>query len=74
MRTPAVSFCFLLVGTAFAQYRGNPTPVFQGTFGNVVFPAGTAAFPGVQRFFPNVVFPAGNPPQLSVPYSVTDPT
>ncbi|MBV8906070.1 MAG: hypothetical protein JOZ22_20725 [Acidobacteriia bacterium] len=79
MRTPAVFFSFLLIdiasaGTAFAQYRGNPTPVFQGMFGNVVFPAGTAAIPGVQRFFPNVVFPAGNPPQLSVPYSVTDPT
>jgi hypothetical protein len=66
----------LLVGGAFAQGRGfvNPAPVFQGSFGNVVFPGGTAATPGVQRFFPNVAFPAGNPPRIYTPFTVTDPT
>jgi len=67
---------FLLATSAFAQGRGfvNPAPVFQGSFGNVVFPAGTAADPGVQRFFPSVGFPAGNPPKIYTPFSVTDPT
>jgi hypothetical protein len=56
MRMP-VSFLTVILSTAaFAQ--------FQGTFGNVVFPAGTNAMPGVTRFFPNVVFPAGNAPHL----------
>jgi hypothetical protein len=79
---------FLLAGGVFAQARGfinsapvfnnpvplfNPAPVFQGSFGNVVFPGGTAA-PGVQRFFPNVAFPAGNAPKIYTPYTVTDPT
>jgi hypothetical protein len=71
-----IIFLLLLAGSAFAQGRGfiNPAPVFQGSFGNVVFPGGTAANPGVQRFFPNVVFPAGNPPQIYTPFTVTDPT
>ena len=66
----------LLAGGAFAQGRGfiNPAPVFQGSFGNVVFPGGTAADPGVQRFFPNVAFPASNPPRIYTPFTVTDPT
>jgi hypothetical protein len=66
----------LLATSAFAQGRGfiNPAPVFQGSFGNVVFPGGTAADPGVQRFFPNVAFPAGNAPRIYTPYTVTDPT
>ena len=77
MRTPAVyAFTLFFASAAFAQFHGfgSSTPVFQGSFGNVVFPAGTSAIPGVQRFFPNVVFPAGNAPQLYVPNSVTDPT
>jgi hypothetical protein len=76
MRIQWFGFAFIFSATAFAQYHGfgNPTPVFQGTFGNVIFPAGTAAIPGVTRFFPNVVFPAGNPPRLYVPGSVQDPT
>jgi hypothetical protein len=71
------TFCVAVLSSAslFAQHgRVNPTPVFQGSFGNVVFPAGTAANPGVTRFFGNVVFPAGNPPKLYVPYSPQDPT
>jgi hypothetical protein len=76
MKSQGLGFVFIFSTSLFAQYHGfgNPTPVFQGTFGNVVFPAGTAAIPGVHRFIPNVVFPAGNAPQLYVPGSVTDPT
>ncbi|HLI86470.1 MAG TPA: hypothetical protein VKV17_21350 [Bryobacteraceae bacterium] len=76
MRSLSLGFVLIFGTAGFAQNRGfvNPTPVFQGTFGNVVFPAGTAAIPGVHRFFGNAVFPAGNPPQLYVPFSVTDPT
>jgi hypothetical protein len=46
----------------------------QGTFGNVVFPGGTSALPGIQRSFGNVVFPGGSGQRLVVPFSVTDPT
>jgi hypothetical protein len=71
-----------LAGGALAQGRGfinaapafNPAPVFQGSFGNVVFPGGTAADPGVVRFFPNAAFPAGNAPKIYTPFTVTDPT
>jgi len=71
-----VAIILLLAGAAFGQGRGssNPAPVFQGTFGNVVFPGGTAGDPGVQRFFPTVGFPAGNPPRIYTPGAVTDPT
>ena len=79
---------FLLAGAVLAQGRGfvnpapvfnaapvfNPAPVFLGSFGNVVFPGGTAATPGVQRFFPNAAFPAGNAPRIYTPFTVTDPT
>jgi hypothetical protein len=76
MRSLAIGFAFIFSTAGFAQYHGfgNPTPVFQGTFGNVIFPGGTAAIPGVTRFFPNAVFPAGNPPRLYVPGAVKDPT
>jgi len=72
----ALILLLLSVGGAFAQGRGfiSPAPVFQGSFGNVVFPGGTAATPGVQRFFPNVAFPAANPPKIYTPFTVTDPT
>jgi hypothetical protein len=71
-----LAILFLLAGGVFGQGRGfiNPAPVFQGTFGNVVFPGGTAGDPGVHRFFPNVVFPSGIAPKIYTPYSVTDPT
>lgn len=69
MSRPTIFLALILTSAAFAQYRGNPTPVFQGFFGNVVFPAGVSGMPGVTRFVPNYVFPAGNPPQLNVPYS-----
>ena len=61
----------------FAQFRGivNPaTPTVQGSFGNVVFPAGTSASSGVTRTFPNAVFPGGGGPRLNVPFSSQDPT
>jgi hypothetical protein len=76
MRSLVIGFAFIFSTAGFAQYHGfgNPTPVFQGTFGNVIFPGGTAAIPGVTRFFPNVVFPAGNAPQLYVPGAIKDPT
>jgi hypothetical protein len=72
----AIVFFVLFASGAFAQGRGfiNPAPVFQGSFGNVVFPGGTAADPGVQRFFPNAAFPAGNAPKIYTPFTVTDPT
>lgn len=78
----AVILLVLLACGAFAQGRGfinpapafSPAPVFQGSFGNVVFPGGTAADPGVTRFFPNVAFPAANPPKIYSPFTVTDPT
>jgi hypothetical protein len=67
----------LLAGSLFAQNRGggfvNPTPRMTGSFGNVVFPGGTAAT-GVQRSFGNVVFPGGGGPRLVVPGTITDPT
>ena len=53
---------------------GNPTPRMTGSFGSVVFPGGTSAFPGVTRSFGSVVFPGGGGPQLIVPGSITDPT
>ncbi len=60
------------------QPRGgivNPQPFVQGSFGNVVFPGGTAALPGVQRSFGNAVFPSGaGYPRLVVPGSIKDPT
>jgi hypothetical protein len=83
MRSLVLGSALIFSTAGFAQFRGfgnttpafrNPTPVFQGTFGNVVFPGGTAAIPGVTRFFPNAVFPAGNPPRLYVPGTVRDPT
>ena len=68
----------LLLSTGlFAQHRGgfvNPQPFLTGSFGNVVFPGGTAAMPGIHRTFGNVVFPGGSGPRLVVPGSVTDPT
>src|SRR5512142_1753252 len=65
----------LLAGGLFAQYRPNPTPTFtNGGFGNVVFPGGTSAIPGVHRNFGNVVFPGTGGPKLNVPFSITDPT
>jgi len=67
----------LFAGGLCAQGRGrfvNPTPFLQGTPGNVVFPGGTAAIPGIQRSFGNVVFPGGSGQRLVVPFSVTDPT
>jgi hypothetical protein len=69
MRRPAIFLALIFTTAAVGQYRGNPTPVFQGFFGNVVFPGGVSGMPGVTRFIPNVVYPAGNPPQLNVPYS-----
>jgi hypothetical protein len=63
--------------TVSAQHRGgrnvNPTPYMTGSFGNVVFPGGTAAT-GVRRTFGNVVFPGGGGPRLVVPGAITDPT
>jgi hypothetical protein len=66
---------FLFTAAVFAQNRGfSPQPFLTGTFGSVLFPAGTAALPGVQRTFPNAVFPAGMAPHLVVPFSSNDPT
>jgi len=70
-------FLLSFVAVGWGQARGgfvNPTPFVQGTFGNVVFPGGTAANPGVHRSFGNAVFPGGSGPHLVVPGAVTDPT
>jgi hypothetical protein len=57
---------FFLVGAALAaQVR----PGLTGSFGNVVFPGGTAA-QGVQRGFGNVAFPGTGGPKVSVPFSI----
>lgn len=72
-----ISLALLFAAGAIAQNRGgfvNPQPFVRGSFGNVVFPGGTSAFPGTQRSFGNVVFPGGSGPRLVVPFSVTDPT
>jgi len=72
----ALLFAATIFAQSFAQTRGfNPTPFVTGTFGNVVFPAGTAALPGVSRTFPNAVFPAGTGPRLVIPGGPSsDPT
>jgi hypothetical protein len=49
-------------------------PGITGSFGNVVFPGGTAAQRGVTRSFGNVVFPGTGGPRLNVPFSISDPT
>ncbi|HEY1238941.1 MAG TPA: hypothetical protein VGF16_00230 [Bryobacteraceae bacterium] len=70
-------FVLSFVVSGWGQPRGgfvNPTPFVQGTFGNVVFPGGTAANPGVHRTFGNAAFPGGSGPHLVVPGAVTDPT
>jgi hypothetical protein len=72
-------FCLaLLFATGvFAQHHGfvNPQPTVQGSFGNIVFPGGTAStMPGIQRTFGNTVFPGGGGPRLNVPFSSQDPT
>lgn len=78
MRSLAGSvFLLVLAAAGWGQPRGrfvNPTPFVQGTFGNVVFPGGTAANPGVHRSFGNAVFPGGSGPHLVVPGAITDPT
>ncbi len=53
---------------------GQVRPGFTGSFGNVVFPGGTAAIPGVQRSFGNVAFPGTGGPRFNIPFSITDPT
>jgi hypothetical protein len=60
----------------FGQGRGfGVQPTVQGSFGNIVFPGGTASnMPGIQRTFGNVVFPGGGGPRLNVPLSSQDPT
>ena len=70
-------FCLalLLATGVFAQQRGFVQPTVQGSFGNIVFPGGTASTtPGIQRTFGNVVFPGGGGPRLNVPLSSQDPT
>lgn len=55
-----------------AQQRGglvSPQPFVAGSFGNVLFPGGSSALPGIQRGFGNVVFPGGGGPGLVVPFS-----
>jgi hypothetical protein len=78
MKVLGKAFLALLVATGlFAQYRtgfSGAAPRMTGSFGNVVFPGGTAAMPGVQRSFGNVVFPGGGGPQLIFPNRITDPT
>ena len=73
-----VLLAFLLAFPLWGQHRGgfvNPQPFIQGSFGNVVFPGGTAALPGVHRTVGNAVFPSGSGfPRLVVPGSITDPT
>jgi len=67
-------FCLTLLLSAamFAQQRGFGTsPVIQGGFGNVVFPGGTSAIPGIQRTMPGIVLSG---PRLNVPFSSQDPT
>jgi hypothetical protein len=74
MRTFNVFFLAVLFSSAlFAQFRSHPT-LNNGGFGNVVFPGGTSAQPGVSRNFGNVVFPGTGGPKLNVPFSITDPT
>ena len=73
----AMGLVLLFATAVSAQHRGglvNPQPFVAGSFGNVVFPGGSSAFPGIQRGFGNVVFPGGTGPRLIVPFSVTDPT
>ncbi len=57
----------VLLSSLIAQTR----PAITGSFGNVVFPGGTAA-QGVQRSFGNVAFPGTGGPKISVPFSITD--
>jgi hypothetical protein len=68
-------FCLALFLSVamFAQQRGfgSVQPVIQGSFGNVVFPGGTSAIPGVQRTLPGIVVSG---PRLNVPFSNQDPT
>jgi hypothetical protein len=67
----------LLLATTVLAQRGavNPQPTVQGSFGNIVFPGGTAStMPGIQRTFGSVVFPGGGGPRLNVPLSSQDPT
>jgi hypothetical protein len=64
-------FCFALLAATglFAQNRSgiiNPIPATQ-TFGSVLFPAGTSALPGVQRFAGSVLHPGGSGPQIAIP-------
>jgi hypothetical protein len=74
MRTPAVFLLLVLTSVASAQHFSGATPVFGGSFGNVVFPGSTASTPGVTRFFGNVVFPSGVAPRVYLPNSPADPT
>jgi hypothetical protein len=64
-----VSVFFLFSSALAAQVR----PGMTGSFGNVVFPGGTAA-QGVHRSFGNVAFPGTGGPKLHAPFSITDPT
>lgn len=67
---------FLFAAAIGAQQRGglvSPQPFVAGSFGNVLFPGGSSALPGIQRGFGNVVFPGGAGPRLVVPFSATDP-
>jgi len=63
------SMLFLVGATLAAQVR----PGMTGSFGNVVFPGGTAA-QGMHRGFGNVAFPGTGGPKINIPLSITDPT
>lgn len=71
-----IGLVFLFAAAIGAQQRGglvSPQPFVAGSFGNVLFPGGSSALPGIQRGFGNVVFPGGAGPRLVVPFSATDP-
>ena len=71
MRTfSGLCFSLLLAGALFAQNRSgfvNPGPPFVRSFPSAVFPGGSSALPGVQRFTGSVVYPGGSTSQIAVP-------
>jgi len=71
-----IGLVLLFAAAVGAQPRGglvSPQPFVAGSFGNVLFPGGSSALPGIQRGFGNVVFPGGAGPGLVFPFSATDP-
>ncbi len=72
MRLGGVVLALVVVGGVFAQNRSgfvSSGPIVRPG-GSVLFPAGTSAFPGVQRTTGSVLFPGGGGPQIGVPSAI----